>query len=126
MLKLFWDQFLKFSLVGVVNTLITLSLIYLFTVILQINYLLANGIGYVAGFLNSFFWNKFWTFRSRGKIGREFLLFLIVFGISYGFQFFVLLILVEIISFDEFFSQILSMGFYTLANFFLNKYMTFR
>ncbi|KPK22459.1 MAG: hypothetical protein AMJ61_17100 [Desulfobacterales bacterium SG8_35_2] len=39
---------------------------------------LANTIGYGAGIVNSFIWNKFWTFKARHETGQQFLRFVIL------------------------------------------------
>jgi putative flippase GtrA len=57
-------QAAKFGTVGLINTGLTLAIIYLMGNALHIPYLIANGIGYMAGFINSFVWNQAWTFRA--------------------------------------------------------------
>ena len=57
-------QFIRYLLVGVINTLVTLIVIYVCKSILDINQWVSNAIGYVAGLINSFIWNKNWVFKS--------------------------------------------------------------
>lgn len=61
-------QFLRYLIVGVMNTLVTLVVIYLCKSQWGVNQWVSNGIGYVAGLINSFVWNKLWvsTLGSRG------------------------------------------------------------
>ncbi|MGD0753155.1 MAG: GtrA family protein [Anaerolineales bacterium] len=60
-------QAVKFGAVGILNTAIDLGLYFVLTRWLGLGALpiLAKSISYSAGILNSFLWNKFWTFQSR-------------------------------------------------------------
>ena len=119
-------QFLKFGIVGLLNTLITLSIIFILMKLLHVSYRISNIIGYIFGLSNSFIWNKFWTFKSKIFSAREIILFLLVFLVSFGLQFLILNLLVEIIHINEDLSQIFAMIFYTIINFFGNKYITIK
>ena len=59
-------QIFKFGAVGVLNTLVDLGLLNLL-VYLGMGAVLANTISFSAAAVNSFFWNKFWTFRERER-----------------------------------------------------------
>jgi putative flippase GtrA len=60
-------QAVKFGAVGILNTAIDLGLYFVLTRWLGLGGLpvVAKSISYTAGILNSFLWNKFWTFQSR-------------------------------------------------------------
>ncbi|GIX41674.1 MAG: polysaccharide biosynthesis protein GtrA [Leptospiraceae bacterium] len=119
-------QFVKFGIVGIINTIITLSIIFILSNYYDVHYIISNAIGYIAGFINSFIMNKFWTFKSKGNVFKESIWFIIVFLISYGIQLIVLYYLHGILNYNENLSQILSMIVYTVVNFLLNKFLTFR
>lgn len=119
-------QLIRFGIVGVINTIITISIIFILSNIYNVYYIISNGVGYIAGFINSFLMNKFWTFQSKGNVLKESYWFIIVFFISYGIQLLILYYLHESLKINENLSQILSMIFYTLVNFILNKFLTFR
>lgn len=119
-------QLFKFAIVGVMNTLVTLVIIFISTRLFGIYYLVANVIGYIAGLINSFLWNRTWTFKSRGDYKGEILRFLIVFGICYSLQFGLLIFVKEYCGVSEDISQLIGMVFYTGLNFILNKFFTFR
>ncbi len=120
-------QLVRFGIVGIMNTLITLIVIYILQEIGHIDYKIANVIGYVAGVINSFFWSKLWVFKkSNSNLIHEAILFLINFGICYGIQFLALLILVEILQITDMWAQLAGMVIYTLCNFTLNKFVTFK
>lgn len=120
-------QFGKFALVGVLNTAISLLVFYLLYNLFAIDYVVANFISYVAGVINSFIWNKLWVFHpENGNILREMLIFLLVFGVSYAIQYICLLLLVEHLGVNPNWAQLPAMGVYTLTNYILNRYITFK
>lgn len=119
-------QFIKFGIIGIFNTLLTLSIIFICSYVFNYNYLISNGIGYIIGFINSFLWNKYWTFRSNGSIFKEFIKFFKVFLICYGIQIVFVFTFVQIFKIAEGISQLLGMVIYTLINFLLNKFFTFQ
>lgn len=79
-------QLLKYALVGCLNTILTLSVIFVCNSFLGINDYVSNAIGYVLGLINSFLWNKNWVFNSKGAYRKEVILFFLGFGICYGLQ----------------------------------------
>lgn len=124
--KTLW-QLIRFGIVGVINTLITLAVIYLLQEVLDVKYTTANLAGYVTGVINSFFWSKLWVFKKlNSNFIREAVLFLISFGVCYGIQFVSLLVLVELLHIPDLWAQLLGMVVYTLCNFIMNRCITFK
>ncbi len=120
-------QLVRFGIVGVINTLITLIVIYILQELLHVKYTAANLAGYIDGVINSFFWSKLWVFKKlNSNFMREAVLFLVSFGICYGIQFVALLLLVEVLHMADTWAQLVSMVVYTLCNFALNKCITFK
>jgi len=97
-IPLIW-QAAKFLMVGVLNTLVDLGVLALVSKIALNNfrfsasdillnilsvsvtfYSLYKAISFIMAAINSFFWNKFWTFKrgTNEKVGKEFLQFFIV------------------------------------------------
>ena len=65
-------QFIKFGLVGVLNTLVDF-LVYQLLVYLGLHYAPAQCISYTCGLLNSYFFNSRWTFgKGKRYTKREF------------------------------------------------------
>jgi putative flippase GtrA len=119
-------QFFKFGIVGVINTLLTLSIIFILMRLFHVEYRIANGIGYVFGVINSFLWNKLWTFKSKNSYFREAVLFVLVFLVSYGIQFCFLVLFKEILHINVYIAQVISMVIYTIISFFGNRIFTFK
>ncbi len=82
--KPFFSPLVKFAMVGIINTGIDLAvfnLLIYFTAIEKGHELaLFKGIGFVAAFVNSYFFNKYWTFNagSSGHQGKEFIQYTVV------------------------------------------------
>jgi len=83
-------QFGKYVSVGILNTLLDLGIltleVFLTGITNGIFYSLFKGISFMATVANSYFWNKFWTFKVlKGKsVKNEFFQFLVVSGIGFG------------------------------------------
>ncbi|MEW9701005.1 GtrA family protein [Paenibacillus sp. SI8] len=70
----FIAQWMKFGLVGAVNTGIDFAVFTLLT-LWGWPYLLAQSISFTSGVLNSFFMNRTWTFQSSGDKKGQFVKF---------------------------------------------------
>ena len=137
-------QAVKFGIVGVVNTLITLAIIWFMTKRMGCSETLSNFVGYFIGLINSFFLNRKWTFGSKGNMLSGAFRFFLVFAVCFLIQFGVLLYLnrtcpndpplysllepvMSVLKIDTlFYIQIFAMVVYTALNFLLNKYFTFK
>lgn len=60
-------RIIKFGVVGVANTLVDLVVYTVLAVGLGVNVYLAQAIGCAAGMLNSYLFNRSWTFRSSER-----------------------------------------------------------
>lgn len=60
-------EFIRFCIVGVLNTAIDMGLFALLTRLLELDPLLANLISFSSGATNSFLLNKYWTFGAGGQ-----------------------------------------------------------
>lgn len=124
--NILFRQAIKFGIVGVGNTLITALVIWIMLKVCGFSDYVSNITGYGIGVLNSFVWNRCWTFHSAAGWRRSAVRFGIVFGISYLFQLGVLFVLNATSGIDSYYNQLLAMVFYTIANFILNKIYTFK
>jgi len=79
-------QIVKYGAVGVLNTFLTLFVIFLCKSVMGVNEYVSNAIGYTMGFINSFMCNKTWVFHSKGGYVGEGVKFCIGFLVCYGIQ----------------------------------------
>ncbi len=119
-------QVIKYFLVGISNTLITLVIIYILWELVGINQYLSNMIGYVVGVINSFLLNKLWTFKSKNSFVFESLKFLLVFLVMYAIQFSLVYLLNNYTLIPDKINHIIGMVLYTVLGFVLNKILVFR
>lgn len=135
-------QLLKYGVIGVLNTLITLVTFYLLNTRLGLSYGISNVTGYILGVINSFLWNRNWVFKTKNNFRRELLLFVCGFLLCLALQLGVSWILLEgfgwknlpddIIPFfpmqkaGQNIVMLLAMVVYTLANYIYNRTVTFR
>jgi putative flippase GtrA len=94
----------KFVIVGIVNTLIDFGvlnlLMYLTNITSGIGYAAFKGISFLVAVTNSYFMNKFWTFKSTGqeRKGKEFLQFFAVSCVGFAINVGVASLVVNVIS----------------------------
>lgn len=70
-------QFAKFGVVGASGAVV--SFVVFHTLLhFNLDLKLAFSIGFIAGGVNNYFWNRHWTFRSKGHVGKELAQYLIV------------------------------------------------
>lgn len=58
-------RFVKFAVIGVANTAISFAVFNWVAIGLHMPLLWANVVAWLAGFVNSFIWNRMWTFSDR-------------------------------------------------------------
>jgi putative flippase GtrA len=119
------NQFIKFGIVGVMNTCVGFGAWLILTKVFGVQYVISNVLSYIPGLLNSYIWNKYWTFKSKGSKKIELVLFVIVFVPCFLVQNAILVFFKEIVRMDVIVSQIISMVFYTVTGYSLNKFITF-
>lgn len=118
-------RFLKFGIVGVMNTLITFAS-YSLLVYLGVNYMVSNVIGYALGILNSYFWNKGWVFKKKDADSKTVMKFIVVNLITLGFNTGFLYILVDNLYVNKYLAQIGATALGLIINYTLNKIWTFK
>ena len=99
-----WEQFIKFVLVGCSNAVVTL-LVYDAMVIAfgEEIYLIGQTVGYVAGIVNSYFWNSRFVFKNENqKQAESFAKMCVCYGMTYFLQMGLLYVFVEFCSFSAF------------------------
>ena len=83
-------HFVKYNIIGVLNTLITLAVVWVLHQMLDWNVELSNFLGFVAGGCNSYLCNRIWNFKSHNKKRSEVVRFVVVFLVSYAVNLLVL------------------------------------
>jgi len=119
-------QIIKFSIVGVLNTALTLSVIFILVKELHVHYITANIAGYAIGVMNSFLWNKIWVFKSGDYFIWELGSFWLNVGICYLLQLGLVVVLKEELGISLDFAIVFGMVLYSGCNFLGSRLFVFR
>jgi putative flippase GtrA len=122
---LFDLRFAKFLLVGVVNTIVGLSIIFAAKAFAHFNDVWANVAGYGVGLAVSFALNKQWTFRFSGGALAALVRFLVVFLVAYFANLGTVLGLIRL-GVDSYWAQVLGIFPYTLLFYLGSRLYAFR
>lgn len=119
-------SFIKFSMVGVVNTLVNWITFFILSNI-GIYYIAANIIAYSIATTNSYFWNSKWVFKyekgSTIKSSFKFIL-LNLFGLALNTS--ILYLLVDFLNLKKILALIIATGVTMIINYFINKLWVFK
>ena len=118
-------QFIRFSVVGVVNTALS-YVVFLLLLWSGAHYLVASVVGYFCGIVNSYVLNRRWTFQSRQAARLpEFLRFCVVNAVGLALNTGVLHILVAWFGVSPEIAQLFALCASMIAGFIGNKLWTF-
>jgi putative flippase GtrA len=120
------EQFVKFGLVGVMNTVITFVVFTILTKGFGVWYVAASGIGFAVGALNGFMINRRWTFNGHEGGSLAGLRWTIVQGCGLGVDLGIIYLCVHDGKLPELAGQAVAVIFVTTATFFVNRRWTFR
>jgi putative flippase GtrA len=119
-------QFLKFGLVGVSNTLITLAVYTLLLKVFGVWYLAASAIGFTLGAVNGFLLNRRWTFRGHVGDALTPVRWAVVQGSGLGLNEALLFAFVSGARLDKLLGQVCATAIVTVITFAVNRAWTFR
>jgi putative flippase GtrA len=119
-------QLLKFGIVGISNTLITLAVYTLLLKVFGVWYLAASAIGFVAGAVNGFLLNRRWTFRGHVGDALTPVRWGVVQGCGLALNEALLYLLVDDVRLDKLLAQVCATAIVTVLTFFANRAWTFR
>lgn len=120
-------QFIKFCLIGAMSFLIDAGIYLVLTRFLAVYYLLAKIISFILAAINSYFFNRSWTFRSKNpRIKQEFIKFLIVATIGLGLNSLIMFLTVSWLKLNDILGLIIATFIVMFWNFTANKIWTFK
>jgi dolichol-phosphate mannosyltransferase len=121
-----WRQLIKFLVVGGSGYVVNLCVFALCFKALNVHYLVAAAIAFVAGVANNFWWNRHWTFQARGgHAGFQAARFFAVSVVAFLFAASLLELLVSVVGMAEVPAQAVSIVAATPLNFIGNKMWSF-
>lgn len=120
------SQFIRFILVGIVNTGFGYGIIFTCMYLAELSPELSNVIGYMIALVASYFFHRGYTFRSKQKRKAEFIRFIFVFLVAYFANLATLIILVRVVDLHAGLSQVITGVVYVGVSYLLNKFYVFR
>ena len=119
-------QFVKFNLVGIINTAVDFAIFTLLT-FSDLHHLISQVISYSCGMVNSYLWNKFWTFKHKKKSSSlEAVKFIVVNIVALGIALLFLYIFRDLMDMHVLLSKVFATGFSVVVNFVGNKFWVFK
>ena len=123
-------QFVKFGIVGLSNTLIAYA-VYAASIWLGCHYLVANGLGFVVGVLNAYYWSDRYVFKKGEGETRSALWTLVKTYLAYGATGLLLASLLLYVYVDQwqvsaYLAQLLVLVVTVPLNFIINKCWSFK
>jgi Predicted membrane protein len=123
-----YKHIIRFGCVGCLNTIVDFGAFSLFNSVFGINYIISQIVSYGSGTLNSYLFNKFWSFndtRTNKKTTMEIVQFIVVNTASLGVSLLGLSIFLNHNYMNSFFAKILSMVLAQAVNFIGYRFWVF-
>ncbi|MGA2667103.1 MAG: GtrA family protein [Patescibacteria group bacterium] len=120
-------QFVKFGVVGVSSTVIDWGIYLLLTRFTLIFYLIAKVVSFAVSVINSYIWNRRWTFRSYdpNKL-HQFSKFMVVALVGLGLNTLIMYLVVSWFHWRDIIGLALATLIVLFWNFLINKFWTFK
>jgi putative flippase GtrA len=120
-------QVIKYLIAGGLGTVVSLALLYFFTDIIGIWYLVSASLAFIISFFVSFFLQKFWTFADadREAMRRQIAAFLLVSLINFALNGLLMLLFVEVFKIWYMSAQLVASGLIAIESYFIYKIFIF-
>lgn len=119
-------RLLRFGAVGVGNTAVDWAVFWLLFSGLHLHYGAAQTVSYLCGTLNSYLWNRKWTFASKEPVRvAEALKFLLVNGLCLGLSYLLLYVCSDVLGWNMLFSKLTVTVLLLLVNYAASKWWVF-
>lgn len=120
-------EIIRFAIVGTSNFVIIMVVAWLLAEQVGLNFYAANCVAYVLAFVNNFYWNRVWVFKSRSTaVRRQFLLFLTAYAVAYLVQLATVALLKQVGGVEENLANFIGLFPFGATNFMMNKFLTFQ
>ena len=130
--KLFDKTLIKFAIVGVINTIFGMSIMFAFYNLLHFSYWISTASNYIFGSILSYFLNKYFTFQNKERSLKIVLKFIIniaiCYSVAYGLAQPAAVFLVKNMSkaVQDNVAMIFGSGLFVVLNYFGQKFFAFK
>lgn len=121
-----FNQTTKFILIGGLNTIIGFTIYFLCFKVFDLSYGLSLVISHIIGVINSFFWNRTWTFNVKKSDKNMILKFIVTYFITFLINYLLLILFIEVFRMNPLVAQVISTVLNTVVSFIGQKYWTFK
>ena len=119
-------EFLRFVVVGIINTACNYGLFLLLLAIINLNYLIAGASGFMCGAITGFILNRKWTFNSNICYKSGMTKYMAIQIFCLGLHILTQMISTNLFSVPEILSQFIGIAITTFVNFFLIRSLIFK
>ena len=121
-------KIVRFLISGGTATFTNIALLYVFTDIFRIWYILSAIMAFIIAFVVSFTLQKFWTFQDMSKEGmhRQAIIYFTAGAINLGLNTVLLYVFVEYLGSHYLLSQIIISAFIAIENYFIYQFLIFK
>lgn len=119
-------QFAKYCLVGLANTALGLTVIYLAMGAFSMAPGVANAAGFAVAFLASYWLNRRWTFQSTTNLGRSLTTFAVICAAGYALNLTAVLTAINVADLNAYFAQLIGVAIYAVFVFTGSRFFAFR
>jgi putative flippase GtrA len=116
---------LRFGVVGLLNTVLGLAVIFVAKAVLGMGDLAANFSGYGIGLICSFLLNRRWTFRHDSRAFAAFWRFAVAFAVAYGLNLATVFGLRDAIGLNSYLAQASGIVPYAISFYLMSAYYVF-
>ena len=116
---------IRYLIVGLLNTIIMLTIIYTVKWTVNLADVYANMLGCSVGLVFSFIVNKNWTFNYKGGMQLIYIKFLSIFAIAYFVNLMVVLFSISYLNINSYISHALGIPAYTIIGYLGNRFFVF-
>lgn len=120
-------QFVKFGIVGLSNTLISMGIYYIFVFINRKLYIIGNTVGFVVSVFNAYYWNNKYVFEKTDTGHMKPLIkTFVVYGTTFVISTALLFVMVSYLGISEYIAPAINLIITIPLNFVLNKVWAFK
>ena len=124
-LKKLFQQFIKFGMVGVINT-VSSWIFYYSLLFLGVHYIVSTTIAYILSSIIGFTLNKIWVFKNKNKVSSSLFKYIVTYGSSYLLNIGLMYLFVDKIGISDKLAPILVLFFTIPYNFIFSKIWVFK
>lgn len=115
------SRFIKFCLVGLSNTAISLGIYYIFIFINRDLYIIGNAVGFIISVLNSYILNSKFVFKKTNEKSKTLIKTYIAYGTNLVISTFLLYLFIDIAKISEIIAPLINLCITVPLNYILNK-----